>query len=506
MENIHSKQDEADGFELWNSKALNFHYCSKYPQVLELVDLILDELISHIVSSENPKRIHKDKLQDNLSLVIINLFSAYTINPNKYIAYHRSPAAFQKTRYKKHNIGYDVFVKVVNTLEATGYIENHLGFYDREFGIGKISRMRAASKLTELFNKHKLAGVMIQRKEDEEVIILKSVSVLDNNKKDKFVVDYEDTTQTNKMRDNLHSINSLLDSRWIDIKASDKMYREMIRQLKNKGKEEVDFTRKRLARIFNNNSFEDGGRFYHGWWQEIPKQYRKLIEIDGKITVEVDYSSIHFRILYAEQGIDIGDTDPYIIKGYEDKRNIIKISLNIILNAEIKDAAIKAMYMHKKLNIDKDTAIGIYIRLEEEHPRIKKYFGSGKGIKLQYIDSQIAEQVMLNLAKDDIVCLPVHDSFIVRLGHKIYLEEEMDKVFKEIAGVQAKRAEELTIFSTTTHKEENERLFGNRGMLPSEEDIVSLSDLDFEEFIKIQGEYEGYNQRRQEWIKHKRFL
>jgi hypothetical protein len=506
MEKICPKPDDIDELELWNSRALNFHYYSKYPQLLELINSILGELVGLLKNRSDTQRIHKVKLQSSLSLAIINLYSAHNINPDKYVAYPRNPGGFKKTRYKRHNVGYDVFVKVVNTLEATGYIENHLGFYDRFSGTGRISRMRATSRLTRLFEEYKLAGVMIQRKEDEEVIILKSVSVLDNNKKDKFVVDYEDTTQTNKMRDNLHSINSLLHSRWFDIKASDKMYREMIRQLKNKGKEEVDFTRKRLARIFNNNSFEDGGRFYHGWWQEIPKQYRKLIEIDGKITVEVDYSSIHFRILYAEQGIDIGDTDPYIIKGYEDKRNIIKIALNIILNADTKDAAIKAMYMHKKLNIDKDTAIGIYIRLEEEHPRIKKYFGSGKGIKLQYIDSQIAEQVMLNLAKDDIVCLPVHDSFIVRLGHKIYLEEEMDKVFKEIVGVQAKRAEELTIFSTTTHKEENERLFGNRGMLPSEEDIVSLSDLDFEEFIKIKGEYEGYNQRRQEWIKHKRFL
>ena len=33
----------------------------------------------------------------------------------------------------------------------------------------------------------------------------------------------------------------------------------------------IDVTQKRLRRIFNNGSFQQGGRFYGGWWQNIPK-------------------------------------------------------------------------------------------------------------------------------------------------------------------------------------------------------------------------------------------
>ena len=178
---------------------------------------------------------------------------------------------------------------------------------------------------------------MVEREKSEEVIILKSVNILEDNSKEKFIVNYEDTKQTNLMRDNLQTINTLLDSRWIDLEVSDKVYKKIAEKTeKKKNRSDIDFNRKLLKRIFNNNSFEDGGRFYHGWWQEIPKEYRKFITIDGKRTVEVDYSSIHFRILYAEQGIDIGDDDPYIIEGYEDSRDEIKIALNIILNAETK--------------------------------------------------------------------------------------------------------------------------------------------------------------------------
>ena len=493
--------------ELWKSRFINFHLYSKYPQVLSLVDSVLDDVIAHIKHRDKPKRTHTGKLKNSLSLALLNLYSLHKANPKKYVAYPRNPNGFQRTRYKRHSIGFDVFVKVVDTLEELGYIDNHLGFYDKDFGIGMNSRMRANSSLIELFNEHKLAPVMIQRDKSEEVIILKSVSILKDDKKDKYVVDYKDTEQTNKMRENLQTINALLDSRWIDLNVSDKAYEKIAEETeKKKNRSDIDFNRRRLKRIFNNNSFEDGGRFYHGWWQEIPKRFRKYITIDGKRTVEVDYSSIHFRILYAEQGIDIGDDDPYIIEGYEDRRSQIKIALNIILNAETKEKAISAISNKDKLNINKNTAIEIYKKLEDRHPDIKKYFGSGRGIKLQYTDSQIAEQVMLNLTRDNIVCLPVHDSFIVRMSHQIDLHEEMDKVFRGIAGVDTKRKKKKTIFKNNSYKKEQAKLYRGETIEGTEGVVVKGSDIDYEQLMKSHNEYSGYNLREGEWIEHKGYI
>jgi hypothetical protein len=498
--------------KLWKSRAINFHLYSKYPQVLSLVDSVLDEVITHIKHRDNPKRIHTDKYRDSLSLALLNLYSVYQANSKRYIAYSRNPGGFQRTRYKRHNIGYDVFIKkVINSLDELGYIESHLGFHDKDFGIGMNSRMKANLSLIELFDEHTLAPVMVQREAVEEVIILKSVSILEDNKKDKYVVDYEDTEQTNQIRGNLQTINALLDSRWIDLNVSDEAYEKIAEETeRKKNRSDIDFTRKKLKRVFNNNSFEDGGRFYHGWWQEIPKEYRKHITIDGKITVEVDYSSIHFRILYAEQGIDIKGDDPYIIEGYEDRRRLIKIALNIMLNAETKKSSINAI--HSKLKVSKDTAIDIYKRLEAEHPKIKQYFGSGKGVKLQYIDSQIAEKVMLNLARDNIVCLPVHDSFIVRLSHQIDLHEEMDKAFKEIAGVDARRDSKDVVVGSDIHRQESERLYGDKGHRFYDEDgnlegvIMAGADINPEELFKLEDEYGGYHLREGQWIEQKGYI
>ena len=98
-------------------------------------------------------------------------------------------------------------------------------------------------------------------------------------------MDYIDTDETNKMRNNLEGINALLDRTWIDIDISDEEHIKLNEKMDKKpDKSPIDFTRRKLRRIFNNSSFEQGGRFYHGWCQEIPSSYRKYITISGKRT------------------------------------------------------------------------------------------------------------------------------------------------------------------------------------------------------------------------------
>ena len=137
--------------ELWKSRSINFHLTSRYPQVESLIDSLLDEVIAHIKSRDNPKRIHTAKLKKSLSLVLLNLYSLHKVNRKKYVAYPRNPGGFQRTRYKRHKVGFDVFIKVIDTLDELGYLESHLGYYEKEIGIGKNSRIRANIRLIELF-------------------------------------------------------------------------------------------------------------------------------------------------------------------------------------------------------------------------------------------------------------------------------------------------------------------------------------------------------------------
>ena len=83
-----------------------------------------------------------------------------------------------------------------------------------------------------------------------------------------------------------------------------------------------DFTAKFVRRIFNNGSWEEGGRFYGGWWQRIPWQWRVQISVNGASdgSVEVDYSGHHIVLLYALEGADfrrINRRDPYRLPDFD---------------------------------------------------------------------------------------------------------------------------------------------------------------------------------------------
>jgi hypothetical protein len=182
---------------------------------------------------------------------------------------------------------------------------------------------------------------------------------------------------------------------------------------------------------------ELGGRFYRGWWQSIPSQHRPHIRIDGKKTIEVDYSGMCLRILYAlaKQEMSLED-DPYDIgldnwEGRGDKR---RSNIKKIINALINDEDGVYVIPKKALKLLNVTEEQFNSLLTKKHPLIAEQLNSGVGLKAQYIDSQIAEAVMLELMEEDIVVLPVHDSFIVPAGYQSALEASMNYHFNQITG------------------------------------------------------------------------
>ena len=58
--------------------------------------------------------------------------------------------------------------------------------------------------------------------------------------------------------------------------------------------------------------------------------------------------------------------------------------------------------------------------IRDRHPDIEDQFFTGAGLRLQRIDSDLCEAVILAMMKrsPEIVVLPVHDSFIVHHGYK----------------------------------------------------------------------------------------
>jgi len=474
---------------LKHSKPLKDSLWSEFEEVDNLVSAVLKE----IKSALKVERFNKTKYKSNLKVLLLNLFVTYSVSPKMYLAVARGFGDYSTSRYNSNNIGYKVFVRLVDSLSELGYIEYHRGHFDTFTASGHRSRIRANTKLIRHFESSAISTAMITMDKDEETIILRKSKEesLNINKKD--LVHYIDTDETNKMRGNLEEINALLDRTWIDIEISDEEHIKLNEKMdKEPDKSPIDFTRRKLRRIFNNSSFEQGGRFYHVWWQEISSSYRKYITINGKRTEEEDFGGIHVRMLYALEGIELGSEDTHIIEGYgREYREQVKRAIYIIINAETRDKAIYAI--NGKLTLpSNETAQDLLNKLELKHPKIAKYFATGKGIELQYIDSQIAEKVMLRLARDNIVALPVHDSFIVRMSHINDLKEEMYKAYKEVVKTGTIIDKKDSIRQELEEQEQQR---------PLVKDQINYKGL--REPIRITQEeinnYKQYNKRGEEW-------
>jgi hypothetical protein len=68
------------------------------------------------------------------------------------------------------------------------------------------------------------------------------------------------------------------------------------------------------------------------------------------------------------------------------------------------------------------------------HEPIAHHFYTGVGLRLQRLDSDIAEKVLLHFAQSKIAILPLHDSFLMHHGYETSLEPVMRAAFEEVIG------------------------------------------------------------------------
>lgn len=247
--------------------------------------------------------------------------------------------------------------------------------------------------------------------------------------------DYVDTDLTHQMRINLNRINSCFAKHWFSLCLSDEEFKNLARAIYNDpSRGNLDLSQTRLRRIFAQGSFELGGRFYGGWWQHVPKNYRQFITIDGEETCEYDFDQMNPHIAYLYLGKELGSEDAYSRVFGEEHRDVAKVAFNAMLNA-------RSQLSQKPRNLDLEDRPFSWPKLRnkvlEAHRPIEELFFQGLGLHFQFVDSQIAEQVMLSFLPDDAPCLPIHDSFIM---HHSYgegaggLEETMRQVFRSIMG------------------------------------------------------------------------
>lgn len=207
----------------------------------------------------------------------------------------------------------------------------------------------------------------------------------------------------------------------------------------------MEFFNRFLVRIFNDGTFDHGGRLYGAWYQYVPGWLRKKISIDDDDTVELDFSCMALRMIYNQRGIDYREdaydipalTEYAVSRGYPPTyfRNSIKKLVQAMLNNEDEETRPEMIKLDEKFG-PRFTRAQVRDLIFQKHERIANAFGTGEGKRNQRMDSDLALEIIVKLMDKGILCLPIHDSFIVAERFRDELYEQMRSSYQNALGFE----------------------------------------------------------------------
>lgn len=411
-----------------------------------MIDELIDETIRRIEATEGRSRSRAEKPKVSFDHaarhILLELWKASKCIPAGEVSINKRSGYYseQNERYRDTLLTYKQTKAAFEGLVKIGFIEiTQKGYFDRESSEGEVTRIIAADELRERLNEvpgH--PAVALKPDLSRETILLRAR--IDGHR---VLVDYEDTDNTGKYRNNLYIINSCFAKHWFDLEVLDKEMPILEDRIASQStKEPIDLSKRTLVRIFSNGSFKEGGRFHLGWWQNLPSEYRKYITIDEKRTGEGDFSQLNPHMLYFANNKELGSEDAYdrVLDGHH--RSVVKQAFNAMVQANTPLKSCPKTIDLSEVDISWSE---LRDRILTSHKPIAHEFFNGVGNKLQFKDSTIAEKVMLHFAEMDVPALPVHDSFVIHHGYAESgeMEEAMRRAFHETFGESIKVSEEM---------------------------------------------------------------
>ena len=249
-------------------------------------------------------------------------------------------------------------------------------------------------------------------------------------------VEYTDDMTTEAMRVDMLEINQQLAGADIDHHPASHF---------GEIRDDVDVERRRLRRIFTNRSFESGGRLFGGFWQEMGKQRRlQTLFIDGDEIAELDFGQIAPRILYGHMGHLPPEGDLYDVPPFNETKSHRK-GVKTVLSAMMFNGGNLTRMPRgtRPLFAKRHTVHDITDAIKAKHAVITPLFGTGIGHWCQFRESEIMIDILLDLTRQNITALPIHDAILVPRSEAATARRTMEMVFRARSGVEAVITEEL---------------------------------------------------------------
>lgn len=337
---------------------LQVHRKTDYPPMNAQLSEIYSELKQLRKDEKRPLR-KANRIKNHLDAIVLDLWVAanYHESPWRFISLDRNDYT-KETRYRKIYFKYDLFKGTLNDLISLGYVDFKKGFLDRQTQKSFKTRIKASDKLLNLLE-FDIKKITRNPEVPEQEIIIKR----DENKNN---IDYIDDEITIQMRENVCNYNNLLRNAHIDTDAIEMRYK-------------YDPTSITVKRIFDID--DNGGRFYCGFWENMPKEDRLKLKINGEEVCELDYATLHLRLTYAMKGI-AEEGDLYVIEGHE--REEVKKAFLVLFNCESRQQAVNTLRYEFHIK----NAESLLHEIEQKHQAISdKFYDPWHGMYLQSNDA-----------------------------------------------------------------------------------------------------------------------
>jgi hypothetical protein len=457
---------KAKAIALRNSRPMVWHLPPESGAVVAAAAAVF-ELLKECPAGYQNRSIPKPrKVLGVIAVILMNLLRARFNDPRRYVAVGLAANDYTGNRH----VSVRIVARTLEGLVALGLIDPiHRGFSSTEPGKGRRTRIRATRMLATLAL---TAGVQPHMLfcEPGQLVVLRAKKRTGDRVARNAPWPAKHRDSKRQYERSLSAINGAIDTWFIGLRVTDRVLGQIHERLNRSPEHQLDFFDRRLYRVFNDRSVERGGRFYGGWWQQVPREFRKHIHMASpwacavtKYTVELDFRHMQPQLLYAQRGLvldgDAYDLSRQGIPANDETRDIIKRVLLVMLNIQAPSGLPSAIRKQlvaeaiqdginpneaKHYGLEKLLPPGcppvnqIAQALLAKHNQVQEHFYTGAGKALMFQESQIAERVMLRIIEGGGLALPIHDSFLVQKGYSEYLREIMMEEFEKATGQTCK--------------------------------------------------------------------
>lgn len=417
-------KDKFHNFRLWTKDAEIIRTADWLRKSLDLGDRLLKEKTEFIVNLMINLKISS---RNNNPLLISRAQTFYNGVPRENIPDYQT---------------YTVVTKTLDALKANGYVSERPAILNR-----RRTGYSATEKMLSLISQLEYKTIEVQR--PKTFIILRKEK--DGEKVD---IEYKSYLFAPRLHKDMVMYNNLRESTKISFEKLPvslfNLYKNTIQDFAiedvNKlipvnSEYKINLKTTYMVRIFNDKP-TIGGRFYWSMESVLKNELRAELYINGKPTIELDYKSLHPRMLYDLRQIKLASNfDPYEVRANltKDQRSAYKRLFLIMINAKDELGAINAFgykireddELFKTVGDNKyKTKLRMVDELIAHNKRIGDDLFTEKCHELTNKDSNMANEILRHFAKNGILVLCIHDSFVIEEPYEVELREKMEDVYK----------------------------------------------------------------------------